>query len=247
MQKDTAIPSSQRILREKVLEMEIEQFIKDQIPQPAGIANVKVRPGKGGIGKGIWVFCQNPAIAIGKNGWRVKKLEKNLREEFELDKAKVSVKEINAPDLNAEIVAGRTAAAIERGTHVRRAGWSTVNRVMNAGALGVSVRIRGKVYSTYSQSYRFADGKLIHTGHTSRKFVDEGKASALTKTGKIGVKIKIVKPQAKDALGKMVTAKAGKSLGIRERASIRGELERLKARSERLADEAIRKARREKR
>lgn len=247
MERDAAISSSQRILREKVLEMEIGRFIREEIPQPAGIANVKVRPGKGGLGKSIWVFCQNPAIAIGKNGWRVKKLEKNLQEEFDLDKAKVSIKELNNPDLNAEIAANRTAAAVERGTYVRRAGWSTVNRVMKAGALGVVVRIKGKVYSTYSQSYRFADGKLIHGGHPADKLVDKGKASALVKTGKIGVKVNIVKPYKSE--GDKETeeeGKAGKDLRIRKRSEVRGEIERIKARTERLAKEAIKEIKRDK-
>lgn len=246
MQKNEgAIPSSQRILREKALEMQIERFIKNEMPGPAGIANVKVRPGKGGLGKGIWVFCQNPAIAIGKNGWRVKKLEKSLREEFELDKAKVSIKEMKNPDLNAEIVASKTAAAIERGVHVRRAGWSSVNKVMNAGALGVAVRISGKVYSTYSQSYRFADGKIIHSGEIANKFVDKGKTSALVKTGKIGVKVKIAKPQT-DSSKEGTGIDPSKDLKIRSKAEVRGELERLKARSERLADETIKKVKRKK-
>ncbi|NIQ05692.1 MAG: 30S ribosomal protein S3 [Candidatus Korarchaeota archaeon] len=244
MQKKGIIPYSQRILQDKTLEMQIERFVKSEIPQPAGIADVKVRPGKGGLGKSIWVFCENPAIAIGKDGWRVKKLEKNLRERFDLDKAKVSVKEMGNPDLNAEIVANRTAAAIERGVHVRRAGWSTVNRVMRAGALGVSVRISGKVYSTYSQSYRFADGKLIHSGHIAKKYVEEGKASALVKTGKIGVKVKIAKPPHLLSSSGQEERLSIKELGIKNKASVRGELERIKTQSKKLAEKTIKETRR---
>lgn len=239
-----SIPSSQRILQEKTLEMHIEKFIKKELPPPTGIADVQVKPGKGGIGKSIWIFCQNPGIAIGKDGWRVKKLEKGVREEFELDKVKLSVKEEQNPNLNAEIVANRTAATIERGTHIRRAGWSTVNRVMNSGALGVSVRVSGKVYSTYSQSYRFADGKLIHSGHPADVFVNEGKASALVKTGKIGVRVKIARPQPSE--GAQTKTRPGKNLEIKSEEMVMGELEEIKSKSSKMAEENLREARREK-
>lgn len=239
-----SIPSSQRILQEKTLEMHIEKFIKKELPTPTGVAEVQVKPGKGGIGKDIWIFCQNPGIAIGQDGWRVKKMEKEIREEFDLDKVKVSVKEVQDPNLNAEIVANRTAATIERGTHIRRAGWSTVNRVMNAGALGVSVRVSGKVYSTYSQSYRFADGKLIHSGHPADVFVDKGKASALVKTGKIGVRVEIAKPQPQE--GERTKTRPEKNLEIRSEETVMGELEDIKSKSSKMAEETLREARREK-
>ena len=69
-------------------------------------------------------------------------------------------------------------------------------RVMNAGALGVEIRLSGKLPSDRAKSWRFAMGYLKKVGD-SAKVVRRASSTALTKLGISGIKVGILPPDAK--------------------------------------------------
>ena len=67
---------------------------------------------------------------------------------------------------------------------------------MKAGALGVEIRLSGKLPSDRAKSWRFAAGYLKKVGD-SAKVVGKAQSVALTKLGISGIKVGILPPDAK--------------------------------------------------
>jgi small subunit ribosomal protein S3 len=106
------------------------------------------------------------------------------------------VQEVEEPDLNAQIVADRLANALERGWYFRKAGHTTIDRIMEAGALGAEIVLAGKVTGARSRVEKFNRGYIKHNGEPADVIVDAGQAVAVMKLGTIGVNVKIIPPNA---------------------------------------------------
>jgi small subunit ribosomal protein S3 len=121
---------------------------------------------------------------------------RELEERFDLDDPQIDVQEVDEPDLNARIVADRLANALERGWYFRKAGHTTIDRIMDAGALGAEIVLSGKVTGARSRVEKFNRGYIKHNGEPAEAIVDEGQGVAVMKLGTIGVTVKIIPPEA---------------------------------------------------
>jgi small subunit ribosomal protein S3 len=135
-------------------------------------------------------------MVIGKGGKNIRKLTTQIEEQFDLDDPQIDVQEVDEPDLNAQIVADRLANALERGWYFRRAGHTTIDRIMDAGALGAEIVLSGKVTGARSRVEKFNRGYVKHNGEPAEEIVDHGVATAVMKLGTIGVQVKIIPPNA---------------------------------------------------
>ncbi|HMB50405.1 MAG TPA: 30S ribosomal protein S3, partial [Natronoarchaeum rubrum] len=115
---------------------------------------------------------------------------------FDLEDPQIDVQEVDEPDLNARIVADRLANALERGWYFRKAGHTTLERIMDAGALGAEIVLSGKVTGARSRVEKFNDGYIKHNGEPAESIVDHGQGVAVMKLGTIGVDVKIIPPGA---------------------------------------------------
>ena len=91
-------------------------------------------------------------------------------------------------------MAHRLANALERGWYFRKAGQSTLQRVMDAGSLGCEVILAGKITGPRSRTEKFLAGYIKHCGKPAEDLVMKGFAVAKRKLGIIGVKVFIVPP-----------------------------------------------------
>jgi small subunit ribosomal protein S3 len=91
-------------------------------------------------------------------------------------------------------MAQRLANALERGWYFRKAGQSTLQRVMDTGALGCEVILAGKLTGPRSRTEKFLAGYIKHCGKPAEELVTKGYAVAKRKLGIIGVKVLIVPP-----------------------------------------------------
>ena len=71
--------------------------------------------------------------------------------------------------------------------------YRTLQKIVQAGALGVEIRLNGKLPGARAKSWRFSQGYLKKTGDTAR-LVDRAQARAETKPGTVGVKVSILSP-----------------------------------------------------
>ena len=113
-----------------------------------------------------------------------------------MDDPQIDVQEVDEPDLNARIVADRLANALERGWYFRKAGHTTIDRIMESGALGAEIVLSGKVTGARSRVEKFNRGYIKHNGEPAEDVVDEGQGVAVMKLGTIGVTGKIIPPGA---------------------------------------------------
>ena len=69
-------------------------------------------------------------------------------------------------------MAEKLAEALERGWHFRRAGHSTVRRIMDAGAKGCQVIIAGKLTGARHRTEKFTEGHVKYCGETAKQVMD---------------------------------------------------------------------------
>jgi small subunit ribosomal protein S3 len=181
-----------------------QQFIENGIRRSQineFFAEELARAGYGGMdlaqtpmGTQIVLKAEKPGMVIGKGGQNIREITQTLEEEFDLEEPQVDVQEVEEPDLNAQIVADRLANALERGWYFRKAGHTTLERIMEAGALGAEIVLSGKVTGARGRVEKFSDGYIKHNGEPAEEIVDRGKGVAVMQLGTIGVNVKIIPP-----------------------------------------------------
>jgi small subunit ribosomal protein S3 len=173
---------------------QIDEFFAEELGR-AGYGGMDVA--KTPMGTQIVLKAEKPGMVIGKGGKNIRKVTTELEERFNLEDPQIDVQEVEEPDLNARIVADRLANALERGWYFRKAGHTTIDRIMEAGALGAEIVLSGKVTGARSRVEKFNRGYIKHNGEPAEEIVDFGKATAVMKLGTIGVQVKIIPPNAK--------------------------------------------------
>ena len=172
---------------------QIDEFFAEELGR-AGYGGMDVA--KTPMGTQIVLKAEKPGMVIGKGGENIRKVTAALEEKFNLDDPQIDVQEVDEPDLNARIVADRLANALERGWYFRKAGHTTLERIMDAGALGAEIVLSGKVTGARSRVEKFNAGYIKHNGEPAESIVDEGQGVAVMKLGTIGVTVKIIPPGA---------------------------------------------------
>jgi len=151
----------------------------------AGVTEVNIeRPKEDRVS--IVIRSARPGIIIGRGGSEIQKLQTEL-EQLTGKNIKVTIKEVERPDLEAALVAQEVAMQIERRTSPNRAMKEIIRRVMDAGAKGVKIRVSGRLGGgDIARSASMKQGRVPL--QTIRADIDYGFVEARTKYGNIGVK-----------------------------------------------------------
>jgi small subunit ribosomal protein S3 len=150
------------------------------------------------VGEKIIVSTDKPGLIIGSRGEKIDMLTKVLKQRFKLENPNIEISEIKNASLDAQLVADRIALDIEKFGNLKfkTIAYKELVRIMKAGALGVEIRLSGKLPSDRAKSWRFAAGYLKKVGD-SAKVVGRAQSTALTKLGISGIKVSILPPDAK--------------------------------------------------
>jgi len=179
---------------ESVKKAEIDEFLRNEFER-AGYGGVSIT--KTPLGTHIVVYTMRPGLIIGRGGETIRELARVLEEKFELPNPQISVAEIEIPELNAYVVASRIASALKRGVHYRRSGYWALNQIMEAGALGAEIIISGKLRTDRARYEKFRVGYMPKSGEPARKYLRKAEVSVQLKPGILGVKVRIMPPDAK--------------------------------------------------
>jgi len=173
----------------------LKEFLMKE-SERAGFGGIKIQ--RTPLGTLITLEVERPGLIIGRGGKRIKELTETIANKFGLENPQIEIEEVsdNAA-LNAQLMAQKVAAALERGWHFRRVGHSTVRRIMDAGARGCQVIISGKLTGDRHRTEKFTMGYIKYCGEVASRVMDEGMATAKTKPGIIGVKVRIMPPHAR--------------------------------------------------
>jgi small subunit ribosomal protein S3 len=183
-----------KIVQLKKEEFSIKEYIKSSIGK-GKISKVKIEYTP--IGEKVIISTNRPGLVIGKRGERIDELTNVLRKRYKMENPHIEIDEIIKSELDSQLMADEIALGLERFGPLRFKviAYRTLQKIMAAGALGVELRLSGKLPSSRARTWRFTQGYLKKTGH-SAKVVDIAKARAETKPGTVGVKVSILKPDA---------------------------------------------------
>ena len=95
--------------------------------------------------------------------------------------------------MNAQVMASRLASSLERGWFFRRAGHSTAQNIMDAGARGCLIIISGKITGARHRVEKFQKGHIKFCGETALEFMDTGFSVCVKKLGTIGCTVRIMR------------------------------------------------------
>ncbi len=177
---------------ESIKRTEIDEFLQNEL-ENAGYGGVDVS--KTPLGTHIIVYAMRPGVVIGRGGETIKDLASVLEGKFGLPNPQISVAEIEIPELNAHVIASRISSALKRGVHFRRAGYWSLNQVMEAGALGVEIIISGKLRGQRAKYEKFRIGYLPKSGEPPLRHMKKAELHVQMKPGIFGVKVRIMPPQ----------------------------------------------------
>lgn len=163
----------------------IRDLIHDRY-RGAGIAEINIeRPTDKRLS--LIIRTARPGIIIGSGGREIDRFQSRLERRFNR-KVRMSIKEVENPDLEAVLVAGEVAFRIENRFPPARAMREVVERARErGGAKGVKVKCSGRLGGAdIARSVERMSGRVPL--QTIRADIDYGFTEARTKYGPIGVK-----------------------------------------------------------
>lgn len=135
----------------------------------------------------VTIHSARPGIIIGRGGQRAEELRAKL-EKIAGKRVRLTIREIELPELEAILVARSVAEQVERRISFRRAMKQAVFRAMQAGAKGIKISCAGRLGGAeIARRQTILHGRLPL--HTLRADIDYGFAEAHTLLGRIGVKV----------------------------------------------------------
>jgi len=165
-------------------DLRIRRYIKEKMFR-AGISRIEIE--RQGNRVRVTVHTARPGILIGRGGVGIDALRQELSA-LTGKEVQVSVQEIRRPELEAQLVAETVAQQLERRVAHRRAMKQAVQRALRAGAKGIKIEVSGRIAGAeIARSEWYREGRVPL--HTLRADIDFGVAEALTKYGRIGVKV----------------------------------------------------------
>ena len=183
------------VVKFKKEEFAVREYIKNAIGK-GKVSRVRIEYTP--VGEKIIIATSKPGLVIGRGGEKIDELTRTLKKRFKLENPHIEIDEIRDPEFEAQIVADEIALALENlgPMKFKVIAYKMLQKIMHAGALGVEIRLGGKLPSARAKQWRFSQGYMIKTGD-SAKVVDRAKAVAQTRPGTVGVKVSVLSPHAK--------------------------------------------------
>jgi small subunit ribosomal protein S3 len=139
----------------------------------------------------LTIYSARPGILIGRGGQNVEVLKSDL-EKVSGDKIRLTIREVERPELEAALVARSIAERLEERIPFRRAMRQAAFRTLQADAKGIKIKCSGRLGGG-----EIARRETLRQGqmplHKLRANIDYGFAEAHTVTGRIGVKVWVYK------------------------------------------------------
>jgi len=174
----------------------VRQFLKKKLAD-ASVSRVLIERAAKKVN--ITIQTARPGIVIGKKGEDIEKLRAETAKLLGMAMldVRLNISEIRKPELDAQLVAESISQQIEKRVMFRRAMKRAVMSTMRSGALGIKVRMSGRLNgSEIARTEVYREGRVPL--HTFRADIDYGLAEAKTTYGIIGIKVWIFKGEVFD-------------------------------------------------
>ena len=180
-------------VKQKKREFQVMSYISDSLKNVGhSFTEIQRTP----LGDKVVIHTSRPGLIVGRKGQNINKLTQTLKTRFKLENPQVEINEVADPDLDANIVAERIASTLERFGSNRFKGimHKTMSSVLAAGAVGVEIRMSGKLPSSRAKSWRVYGGNLKRCGDAALTHVRKSKVYAKLKSGVVGIQVSILPP-----------------------------------------------------
>ena len=175
---------------------QVREFLKKKLSE-ASVSRIHIE--RAARKANITISTARPGVVIGKKGEDIERLRLEVAKMMGMavGDVRLNISEIRKPEVDAQLVAEGIAQQIERRVMFRRAMKRAVMNTMRSGALGVKVRVSGRLNgSEIARTEWSREGRIPL--HTFRAEIDYGLAEARTTYGVIGVKVWIFKGEVFD-------------------------------------------------
>jgi small subunit ribosomal protein S3 len=166
----------------------------------------------------VTILAAKPGFIIGRGGSGLDEVRKYIETRILKMKSKVklNIREVKSPALSANVVAQSIASDIERRIPFRRTMKQSIERVMQAGAQGVKIRLAGRL-----NGVEIARAETLSAGTvpliTLRSDVDYATFRANTIYGVIGIKVWVCHGEVFGRKDKFAQAEESSAKGQKKR------------------------------
>jgi len=170
---------------------QVREFLKKKLAD-ASVSRINIE--RAAKKANITILTARPGIVIGKKGEDIEKLRAEVARlmKMAVNDVRINISEIRKPELDAQLVAEGIAQQLEKRVMFRRAMKRAVTNTMRIGALGIKVRVSGRLNGAeIARTEWYREGRIPL--HTFRAEIDYGLAEAKTTYGIIGIKCWIFK------------------------------------------------------
>jgi small subunit ribosomal protein S3 len=184
-----------RFVKESIRNLDVEEFLSKEFER-AGYSHSEIQ--RTPLSIRITVFSHKPGIIIGRGGKNIDNMIQILKDKFGFENPQLDVQEVKFPDIDPFIISRWIASSIERGLNYKRVVNLALERVMGAGAVGVAIRIAGKMGGDMSRREKFSAGYLKYSGDPAETDVITAYSTAIVKLGTIGIQVRIMTKPPKE-------------------------------------------------
>jgi small subunit ribosomal protein S3 len=171
-------------------DFKIRTFLRDRLKM-AAVSRIGID--RRGAHVGVNIFTARPGIVIGKKGSDIEGLRTAV-EAITGGKTTINVMEIKRPELDAQLVSEGVAMQLEKQVGFRRAMKRAIERAMQGGALGIKIRVSGRLGGAeIARTEWMMEGRVPL--QTFRADIDYGFSEAHITMGRIGVKVWIFRKE----------------------------------------------------
>ena len=175
-------------------DLKIRDFIKKKVYH-AGISRIVIE--RRADKMAVNIHTARPGILIGKRGAEVENLRKEVARLTD-NEVFINIREVRKAEIDAQLVAENIEQQLLRRIAFRRAMKKAVTSAMKFGALGIKVRLSGRLGGAeMSRVTEYREGRVPL--HTLRATIDFGLAQAKAPYGVIGIKVWIFTGYVPDA------------------------------------------------
>jgi len=194
--------------------IDLERFFEKQFAR-AGFNSLSIV--KTPMSTRLIVSVAKPGIAIGYSGKAIKGIGQIIEEKFGIKNPHIEVKSVEDPEYNVKYIVQGIVNDLERGINWKQVAYRAVKSLSDMPIMGFELIFKGKMMSKggRKQKYRFISGYLKVIGDQT-KYVKSTMATACTKSGTIGVRLKLVPPNVlfPDKVGEKEIVAAIKGLSV---------------------------------
>jgi len=174
----------------------VREFLRKKLAE-ASVSRILIERAANRVN--ITIQTARPGIVIGKKGEDIEKLRQETAKLLgrPMGDIRINIAEIRKPELDAQLVADGIAQQIEKRVMFRRAMKRAVMSTMRSGALGIKIRLSGRLNGAeIARTEVSREGRVPL--HTFRADIDYGLGEAHTTYGVIGVKVWVFKGEVFD-------------------------------------------------